>query len=119
LKIYIVYLGERRHDDADVVTGSHHDMLASVLGSKEVALESIVYSYRHSFSGFAARLTEAQASTIRGLPDVISVRENQIHRLHTSRSWDFLGMDYRQPNGLLAKAKYGEDIIIGVIDTGK
>uniref|UniRef100_A0A0E0P4P0 Subtilisin-like protease n=1 Tax=Oryza rufipogon TaxID=4529 RepID=A0A0E0P4P0_ORYRU len=105
----------RRHDDADVVTGSHHDMLASVLGSKEVALESIVYSYRHSFSGFAARLTEAQASTIR---DVISVRENQIHRLHTSRSWDFLGMDYRQPNGLLAKAKYGEDIIIGVIDTG-
>uniref|UniRef100_A0A0E0DA77 Subtilisin-like protease n=1 Tax=Oryza meridionalis TaxID=40149 RepID=A0A0E0DA77_9ORYZ len=108
----------RRHDDADVVTGSHHDMLASVLGSKEVALESIVYSYRHSFSGFAARLTEAQASTIRGLPDVISVRENQIHRLHTSRSWDFLGMDYRQPNGLLAKAKYGEDIIIGVIDTG-
>uniref|UniRef100_A0A0D9ZGK7 Inhibitor I9 domain-containing protein n=1 Tax=Oryza glumipatula TaxID=40148 RepID=A0A0D9ZGK7_9ORYZ len=65
-KIYIVYLGERRHDDADVVTGSHHDMLASVLGSKEVALESIVYSYRHSFSGFAARLTEAQASTIRG-----------------------------------------------------
>uniref|UniRef100_A0A0E0GX90 Subtilisin-like protease n=1 Tax=Oryza nivara TaxID=4536 RepID=A0A0E0GX90_ORYNI len=53
-----------------------------------------------------------------GLPDVVSVRENHIHQLHTSRSWDFLGMDYRQPNGLLAKAKYGEDIIIGVLDTG-
>uniref|UniRef100_A0A0D9W226 Peptidase S8/S53 domain-containing protein n=1 Tax=Leersia perrieri TaxID=77586 RepID=A0A0D9W226_9ORYZ len=57
-------------------------------------------------------------SVIRGLPDVVSVRENYIHRLHTSRSWDFLGMDYRQPNGLLGKAKYGEDIIIGVLDTG-
>ncbi|KAF2932618.1 hypothetical protein DAI22_04g010900 [Oryza sativa Japonica Group] len=31
-KIYIIYLGERRHDDPDIVTGSHHDMLASVLG---------------------------------------------------------------------------------------
>uniref|UniRef100_A0A0E0P4P4 Peptidase S8/S53 domain-containing protein n=1 Tax=Oryza rufipogon TaxID=4529 RepID=A0A0E0P4P4_ORYRU len=109
---------KRRHDDADLVTDSHHDMLASVLGSKEAALESIVYSYRYSFSGFAARLTKAQASIIRGLPDVVSVRENHIHQLHTSRSWDFLGMDYRQPNGLLAKANYGEDIIIGVLDTG-
>uniref|UniRef100_A0A0D9W1W8 Subtilisin-like protease n=1 Tax=Leersia perrieri TaxID=77586 RepID=A0A0D9W1W8_9ORYZ len=117
-KIYIIYLGEREHDDADVVTDSHHDMLATVLGSKEEALESIVYSYRHSFSGFAARLTKAQASEIRGLPNVVSVRENQIHRLHTSRSWDFLGMDYKQPNGLLAKAKYGDGIIIGVVDSG-
>ncbi|KAF0891567.1 hypothetical protein E2562_010561, partial [Oryza meyeriana var. granulata] len=116
--LYIVYLGERKHDDADLITDSHHEMLASVLGSKEEALDSIVYSYRYSFSGFAARLTKAQASKIRGLPDVVSVRENQIHRMHTSRSWDFLGMDYRQPNGLLAKAKYGEGIIIGVIDTG-
>ncbi|KAF0891575.1 hypothetical protein E2562_010567, partial [Oryza meyeriana var. granulata] len=117
-KLYIVYLGERKHDDADLITDSHHEMLASVLGSKEEALESIVYSYRYRFSGFAARLTKAQASKIRGLPDVVSVRENQIHRMHTSRSWDFLGMDYRQPNGLLAKAKYGDDIIIGVIDSG-
>ncbi|XP_040379076.1 subtilisin-like protease SBT3.9 [Oryza brachyantha] len=117
-KIYIVYLGERQHDDADLITDSHHDMLASVLGSKKEALESIVYSYRYSFSGFAARLTKAQATKIRGLPGVVSVTENQIHRLHTTRSWDFLGMDYRQPNGLLAKANSGDGIIIGVIDTG-
>ena len=31
-KIYIVYLGERRHEDPELVTESHHDMLASVLG---------------------------------------------------------------------------------------
>ncbi|XP_066165541.1 subtilisin-like protease SBT3.10 [Oryza sativa Japonica Group] len=123
-KIYIIYLGERRHDDPDIVTGSHHDMLASVLGSKEASLESTVYmSYRHSFSGFAAKckikvLTKTQASMIRGLPEVLSVRENRIHQMHTSRSWDFLGMDYMQPNSLLAKANYGDDIIIGVIDSG-
>uniref|UniRef100_A0A0D3FS33 Subtilisin-like protease n=1 Tax=Oryza barthii TaxID=65489 RepID=A0A0D3FS33_9ORYZ len=117
-KIYIVYLGERKHDDADLITDSHHAMLTSVLGSKEEALESIVYSYRYSFSGFAARLTKAQASKLRRLSDVVSVKENQIHQMHTSRSWDFLGMDYRQPNGLLAKAKYGDGTIIGVIDSG-
>ncbi|KAL5214418.1 hypothetical protein ABZP36_003570 [Zizania latifolia] len=31
--LYIVYLGERQHDDADLVTASHHDMLTSILGS--------------------------------------------------------------------------------------
>ncbi|OEL15928.1 Subtilisin-like protease SBT3.5 [Dichanthelium oligosanthes] len=37
-----------------------------------------------------------------------------------TRSWDFLGLDYYQPSasGLLQKAKYGEDVIIGVVDTG-
>jgi hypothetical protein len=41
--------------------------------------------------------------------------------MHTTRSWDFLGLDYNQPPqhpGLLQKANYGEDVIIGVVDTG-
>nr|AAX95896.1 hypothetical protein LOC_Os11g15530 [Oryza sativa Japonica Group]AAX96794.1 hypothetical protein [Oryza sativa Japonica Group]ABA92457.1 hypothetical protein LOC_Os11g15530 [Oryza sativa Japonica Group] len=31
-ELYIVYLGERQHEDADLVTASHHTMLATVLG---------------------------------------------------------------------------------------
>jgi hypothetical protein len=49
------------------------------------------------------------------------VKLNTFHKLHTTRSWDFLGLDYNQPPqqpGLLQKAKYGEDVIIGVIDSG-
>ncbi|KAG6469559.1 hypothetical protein ZIOFF_070488 [Zingiber officinale] len=42
-------------------------MLSSILGSKEEALSSIVYSYKHGFSGFAAMLTEYQADRIRGI----------------------------------------------------
>ncbi|RZS26970.1 hypothetical protein BHM03_00060393, partial [Ensete ventricosum] len=30
--LYIVYMGERQHEDPDLVTASHHDMLSSVLG---------------------------------------------------------------------------------------
>jgi subtilisin family serine protease len=49
------------------------------------------------------------------------VKRNIFHKRHTTRSWDFLGLDYYQPPqqpGLLQKAKYGEDVIIGVIDSG-
>jgi hypothetical protein len=35
-----------------------------VRNSKNEALESIVYSYKHGFSGFAAMLTESQAETL-------------------------------------------------------
>ncbi|XP_006662913.1 subtilisin-like protease SBT3.9 [Oryza brachyantha] len=117
-ELYIVYLGERQHEDADLVTASHHTMLASLLGSKELASESIVYSYKHGFSGFSAMLTESQARNIRGLPGVVSVWMNQMHTMVTTRSWDFMGLPYNQKNGLLADANMGDGIIIGVIDSG-
>ncbi|XBI83700.1 hypothetical protein VPH35_092171 [Triticum aestivum] len=120
-QVYIVYLGEK-HDDPSMVTASHHDLLTSVLGSKAEALKSIVYSYKHGFSGFAAMLTESQAETLAEFPQVINVNPNTYHQVHTTRSWDFLGLDYKnnhqQQPSLLRRAKYGEDVIIGVIDTG-
>ncbi|CAM0953626.1 unnamed protein product [Alopecurus aequalis] len=120
-KLYIVYMGEKKHADPSVVTASHHDVLTSVLGSKEEALKAIVYSYRHGFSGFSAMLTESQAEILAGFDEVISVKPSAHHKMQTTQSWDFLGMDYYKPpqqSGLLQKAKYGEDVIIGVIDSG-
>uniref|UniRef100_A0A453QRM0 Subtilisin-like protease n=1 Tax=Aegilops tauschii subsp. strangulata TaxID=200361 RepID=A0A453QRM0_AEGTS len=55
-------------------------------------------------------------------PEVVTVKPNIFHETHTTRSWDFLDLHHnRQPAqqpGLLKKAKYGEDVIVGVIDTG-
>ncbi|KAL0394922.1 UNVERIFIED_CONTAM: Subtilisin-like protease SBT3.5 [Sesamum latifolium] len=62
-KVYI-FLGERQHNDPKLVTDLHHDMLTNLMGSKELAKESMVYSYRHGFSGFAAKLTESQAQQL-------------------------------------------------------
>ncbi|XP_074591181.1 subtilisin-like protease SBT3.9 [Curcuma longa] len=123
-KLYIVYLGERKHNDPNHVTASHHDMLSSILGSKEGALSSIVYSYKHGFSGFAAMLTEYHADRIRELPEVISIKPSESVSLLTTRSWDYLGVgldintEHNQHLGLLQKANFGEDIIIGVVDSG-
>ena len=53
------------------------------------------------------------------MPDVTSVTPNRMFTVHTTHSWDFLGLnDNSKDNTLLQKANYGEDIIIGVIDSG-
>ncbi|KAH7653084.1 Peptidase S8 subtilisin-related protein [Dioscorea alata] len=41
-------------------------MLTSLLRSKEKALNSIIYSYKHGFSRFAATLTVSQAKQLSG-----------------------------------------------------
>ncbi|CAE6097180.1 unnamed protein product [Arabidopsis arenosa] len=117
-KVHIVYLGEKEHNDPELVTASHLRMLESLLGSKKDASESIVHSYRHGFSGFAAHLTDSQAKKISEHPDVVQVTPNSFYELQTTRTFDYLGLSHNTPKGLLQKAKMGKDIIIGVLDSG-
>jgi hypothetical protein len=42
------------------------------LCSKEASAEAMVYSYKHGFSGFAAKLTETQAQMISGTLTITS-----------------------------------------------
>ncbi|KAI9173469.1 hypothetical protein LWI28_001797 [Acer negundo] len=117
-KVHIVYLGERQHDDPKIVTDSHHDILATVVGSKEAASKCMVYSYKHGFSGFAAKLTEDQAQKLAEFPGVVRVIPNSLHRLQTTRSWDFLGLSSHSPSNVLHSSSMGDGVIIGVLDTG-
>ncbi|XP_058085388.1 subtilisin-like protease SBT3.9 [Magnolia sinica] len=116
--VHIVYMGKRQHHDPTVVSNSHHDMLASVLGSKEAASDSLIYSYRHGFSGFAAKLTESQAQALAEFPGVVHVTPNRLHKPHTTRSWDYLGLDFHSQTNLLSESNMGDGVIIGVVDTG-
>ncbi|XP_057952896.1 subtilisin-like protease SBT3.6 [Malania oleifera] len=116
--VYIVYMGNIIHQTSKHVEASHHEILTNLLGSKEVAEESILYSYKHGFSGFSAVLTESQAKKIAGFPEVISVFPNRMLKLHTTRSWDFLYVKSQFTNGILRKGNFGAGVIIGFLDTG-
>ncbi|XP_060972050.1 subtilisin-like protease SBT3.5 [Cannabis sativa] len=117
--VHIVYMGEKQHQDPDLITDSHHHLLAKIVGSKERASELMVYSYRHGFSGFAAKLTQSQAQHIAELPGVIRVIPNTIHKLQTTRTWDSLDLTItKAPSNLLQKTNNGDGVIIGVFDTG-
>ncbi|KAH9657072.1 subtilisin-like protease SBT3.9 [Citrus sinensis] len=111
-------MGERRWDEPQLVQDSHHQILSDILGSKEAAKESILYSYKHGFSGFAAVLTHSQAKLTADLPGVVHVVPNRILSLHTTRSWDFLQLKPNVENGILSKGHSGAGSIIGVMDTG-
>ncbi|XP_031284041.1 subtilisin-like protease SBT5.3 isoform X1 [Pistacia vera] len=125
-KSFVVYLGEHSHGpelssvDLNQVTKSHHEFLGSFLGSGDNPQDAIFYSYTRHINGFAAKLDDAVAAEIAKHPKVVSVFLNQGRKLHTTHSWEFLGLEHggRIPaNSIWNKARYGEDTIIGNLDT--
>lgn len=52
------------------------------------------------------------------LPGVVRVIPNSLHRLQTTRSWDFLGLSSHSPGDVLVNSSMGNGVIIGVLDTG-
>ncbi|KAI6690757.1 hypothetical protein NL676_027585 [Syzygium grande] len=126
-KPYIVYLGSHAHGteptaaDIESLTNSHYDVLGSYLGSNEKAQEAIFYSYTHHINGFAAILEEEEAAEVAKHPNVLSVFLSKGRKLHTTRSWHFLGLERNgviHKSSILRKARFGEDTIIGNLDTG-
>ncbi|XP_038904154.1 subtilisin-like protease SBT5.4 [Benincasa hispida] len=126
-KSYIVYLGSHSHGlnpsaiDAQLATESHYNLLGSLLGSNEAAKEAIFYSYNRHINGFAAVLDQKVASDLTKHPDVVSVHENKGKKLHTTLSWNFLGVENNgaiPSNSIWNLASFGESTIIANLDTG-
>jgi hypothetical protein len=57
---------------------------------KKQAEHVVVQQYKHGFSGFAARLSEDDATSLSSKPGVVSVFADPLYQLHTTRSWEFL-----------------------------
>lgn len=82
----------------------------------------IVHTYKHGFTGFAARLSAEEAKVIAKKTGVVSVFPDPNYQLHTTHSWDFLKyqtavkIDSSPPSSPEAGTY---DSIIGILDTGK
>ena len=85
-----------------------------------VAETARFYSYKYSFNGFAAELTPAQAEALQANPAVARVTPDRLDQPQTDNSPDVLGLS--APGGLWAQlggqANAGDDVVVGVIDTG-
>ncbi|OWM82514.1 hypothetical protein CDL15_Pgr002089 [Punica granatum] len=113
-KSYIVYMGDVPEASINAAD-EHQSLLVNAIGDAHVARSSIIHSYRKSFNGFAARLLPHEVHRLMEDERVISVFPNKRRQLHTTKSWDFLGMPLSLQNKNL---KMQNDIIIGILDTG-
>ncbi|RXH86352.1 hypothetical protein DVH24_017405 [Malus domestica] len=67
IHVYIVYFGEHSGEKAlHEIEDTHHSYLLSVKETEEDARASLLYSYKHSINGFAAVLTQDEASNLSG-----------------------------------------------------
>ncbi|RVW29584.1 Subtilisin-like protease SBT5.6 [Vitis vinifera] len=130
-KVYIVYFGEHSGQKAlHEIEDYHHSYLLSVKASEEEARDSLLYSYKHSINGFAAVLSPHEVTKLSEMDEVVSVFPSQRkkHTLHTTRSWEFVGLEkelgreqlkkQKKTRNLLEKARYGDQIIVGMVDNG-
>lgn len=118
---YVVYMGSSGGMAKSYLRYSHLQMLVSAVGSSKVARKSLIYSYTRSFNGFSAVLSEQQAQVIASMPGVVSVFPSRMHKLHTTRSWDFLQLEADYAQGCQESRLHDpvtSDVIIGLLDTG-
>ena len=105
---------------ADYLKGKHDQALSHVGGGQKL------YDYVYSLNGFAAKLTEDQATRLSAQKNVLAVSPDEIQTIQTSSTPHFLGLDVKGglwdqlggvSKGGLNKGA-GEDEVIGVIDSG-
>src|SRR6267378_941069 len=94
---------------------SRHDQALAVAGGARK-----VYDYHYTFNGFSAELSDAQAAALRSTAGVLNVSKDEEVFADTSSTPAFLGLD--APGGLWDQlggtARAGDEIIVGVIDSG-
>ncbi|XP_031389387.1 subtilisin-like protease SBT3.18 [Punica granatum] len=82
------------------------------------AMQSVLPSYTYSFLGFAAKLNSIQATTLAKMQGVVSVFGSRILELHTTRSWDFMGLTLDNGRATPMQLAFGADVIAGILDSG-
>ncbi|KAI3844585.1 hypothetical protein MKX03_001437 [Papaver bracteatum] len=125
-KVHIVYMGDLPSESEYSPMSHHQNILQEIIdeGRKAINIHNhnhnqsvqdiLVHSYKRSFNGFSAKLTEEDVQKLSGMEGIVSVFPNHMYQLHTTRSWDFLGFS----ENVNRIPSVESDTIIGVIDSG-
>ena len=105
---------------AGYLKGKHDQALQKVHGGAKI------YDYAIGFNGFAAKLTPKQAAALRKQADVLAVTKDELQHATTSTTPTFLGLtdagglwaQLGGPTGNKKGVGAGENIVIGVVDSG-
>ncbi|KAH7283837.1 hypothetical protein KP509_34G026100 [Ceratopteris richardii] len=121
LQIYIVHASNALRPSAFATAQDwYRSTLASVRGLQlqdfDEEKHGPMYVYERVSHGFAAHLTVEQAEALKKMPGMLSVAEDGILQLQTTRTPEFMGLS--SSHGIWPASKYGEDVIIGVMDSG-
>ncbi|GAA0809905.1 hypothetical protein GCM10009111_00010 [Colwellia asteriadis] len=84
--------------------------------AQDIGSIDINYSFKHTFNGFSAILSPSQKASLENHPDVIGVWEDKVQHVSTANTPKFLGLT--SETGQHTLDIKGEDIVIGIIDTG-
>ncbi|WP_414830397.1 S8 family serine peptidase [Alteromonas sp. H39] len=83
---------------------------------RDVGAINIIHSYSHTYNGFSARLTDSQVNALKNHPDVANVYQDELHQPDTANTPEFLGLT--GPGGQHTLGIKGEDVIVGILDSG-
>ncbi|EPS59928.1 hypothetical protein M569_14877 [Genlisea aurea] len=112
-RAYIVYMGELPENRVSLMD-EHHSLMSDAIGDEGLARDNLIYSYKRSFNGFAARLLPREAELLSERDGIVSVFESRTRKVLTTRSWDYLGM----PLNVKRNLQIETDTIVGMLDTG-
>jgi subtilisin family serine protease len=95
--------------------------MAYLIAKQDAALDEVgaskrLYNYGYVFNGFAAELTAEQVEKLAQMPGVLAVTKDEIRRMDTSSTPAFLGLS--GSGGFWDSQAKGEDVIIGIVDSG-
>ncbi|MCD9560311.1 Subtilisin-like protease sbt3 [Datura stramonium] len=120
---YIVHLDKSLMPN---VFATHHHWHSSTIESIKIATPAslnshhpapkLLYSYDNVFHGFSAVLSKDEVEALKKSPGFVSAYKDIPVELHTTHTPDFLKLN--PSSGLWPASGFGQDVIIGVVDTG-
>ncbi|XP_026383186.1 subtilisin-like protease SBT4.13 [Papaver somniferum] len=106
-------MGELPTESTYTPMSHHQNILQEILEGSSVQ-DTLVHSYKRSFNGFSAKLTEKEVEKLSDMEGIVSIFPNRIYQPQTTRSWDFIGF----PENVKRIPTVESDTIVGVIDSG-